>query len=71
MICNVSYVDVIYGCHVHVIWQLLIIWLTMCCMLISFMVVVNLCIRFDNANFTVRIMSYVDVIYGCHVHDIW
>jgi len=34
------------------------------------MVVVNLCIRFDNANFTVRIMSYVDVIYGCHVHDL-
>jgi len=50
----------------------LIIRFTMCRMLISFMVVVNLCIRFDDVNFMVRTMSYVDVIYGCHefVHAI-
>ncbi len=49
---------------------MLVLKFTVCRMLISFMVVVNLCIRFDDVNFMVRTMSYVDVIYGCHVHDI-
>ncbi len=49
---------------------MVIIWFVMCRMLISFMVVVNLCIRFDDANFMVRTMTYIDVIYGCHVHAI-